>query len=205
MKCTTNHEKTWLWNNTENNTCKTQVFLEHVSKLTPKWVPKVELISGKITIGVPWWLFFILNSKRVPNVLQKWPQRTKNCVKKGPEFTYKCKRVAQKLWNTTCFHGTADWANRWPRPGGLREAVSEQRPSGLRSAYNKKLCKLCLFLGENSKCCNRSVTFSNNAFLETVSILIWKNKILFQNSTASTEAFDVFSGLFDYDDQSKRI
>ena len=134
MKRTRNHVKMWLWNNTENNTCKTHIFWENVPKLTPKWVPKVEVIAGKITMGVPGWPFFILNCKSVPHILQKWPQRMKNGVKKGIEFTQKCKRVAQRLWNTTYFHDTADWAKRWPRPGGLREAVSEPRPGGLREA-----------------------------------------------------------------------
>ena len=98
--------------------------------------PNVTWYRGKSHGGAQGGLFWFQMDKSGPRVLQKWPQRTKNCVKKGPEFTQKCNRVAQRLWNT--------WAKRWPRPGGLREAVSEPRPGGLREALTIRQLSILL-------------------------------------------------------------
>ena len=91
-------------------------------------------------MGRPGWPILILSGKSAPHVLQKWPQRTKNGAKRGPEFAQKCKSVAKRLWNTKTF----------PWHSGLSEAVAAARRTArsgvrskarrtVRSAYNKNI------------------------------------------------------------------
>ena len=114
-------------NNTENNTTKILTFCENDQKLTSEKLPKCELISGKIKLGRPGWPIFILSCKSAPHVLQKSSQRTKNCVKRGPEFSQK-------------------W---WPRPGGLREALTIKPASWTLSNFGG--CPKCLKWSSRSR------------------------------------------------------
>ena len=61
--------------------------------------------------------------------------KERKMVPKGVPNSPKSAKVSQKGCEIQKeIHGTADWAKRWPRPGGLREAVSDPRPGGLREA-----------------------------------------------------------------------
>ena len=117
---------------------KLQFFCEHVPKLTPKWHPKCELISGKITRGCPGWPILISSRKKwSPCPLKVTPKNEKRC-QKGSWIHIKVQKGGTKAVKHNIF----------PWHSGLSEAVAAARRtarSGVRtkarrtarSAYNK--------------------------------------------------------------------
>ena len=137
MKRTRNHDKTWLWNNTENNTCETSVFCENVLKHTPKWPPKMWVDIGENHTGVPRVAYLISSGKKCsPGPPKVTPKNEKRC-QKGSWIHTKVQKGGTK----------AVKHNLFPWHSGLSEAVAAARRtarSGVRtkarrtarSAYN---------------------------------------------------------------------
>ena len=106
MKRTRNHEKTWLWNNTENHTCKTLVFLRKCTNTESKMTPNMWGDIGENHTRVPRVAYFDFKLKKVVPLSSKSDPKGRKTVSKRILNSHKSAKGWHKGYETQHFSMT---------------------------------------------------------------------------------------------------